>query len=67
MRNIKPKLVILAALLITAWTAAEAGTAFFKYEIEAGMNKICVYDYLGSDYAITIKAYKLCPMTIQVD
>ena len=45
---------------------AHAGTAFFKYEYTSGMNKICVYDYLGSDVAITIKSYQLCPLTIRV-
>jgi hypothetical protein len=44
--------------------AAAAVTCFFKYEHVSGMNKICVYDMLGSDVAITIKAYQLCPQTI---
>lgn len=65
--NIKSKLVIAVALVLTAWTAANAGTAFFKYEMDAGMNKICVYEYLGSEYAITIRAYKMCPLSIQID
>jgi hypothetical protein len=57
---------IIAILLLSISTLAFAGTAFFKYEYESGMNKVCVYDYLGSDYAITIKGYKLCPITIEV-
>jgi len=43
---------------------AEAGTAFFSYETNAGMNKICYYNYLGSTIAITISSTSLCPMTI---
>ena len=46
--------------------SATAGMAFFKYERISGLNKICVYDHLGSEVAITIKAYKLCPLTIDV-
>jgi len=57
---------IMAIVLLSISTLAFAGTAFFKYEHISGMNKICVYDYLGSDYAITIKSYQLCPLNIQV-
>lgn len=47
--------------------AAQAGTAFFKYEIPTGgMTKQCVYDYLGSTYTRTISSVALCPLTIQV-
>ena len=53
-------------LLILLPFSAHAGIAFFKYEIPGGMTKICVYDYLGSDYAITIKSYEMCPLTIRV-
>ena len=56
--------LILIALLFSV--TAYAATAFFKYEYVKGMTKICVYDYLGSAYAITIKSYELCPLTIQV-
>ena len=55
-------------LLVLAPFVAYAGTAFFKYEIApaGSMTKICVYDYLGSDYAITIKSYQICPISIRV-
>ena len=55
---------LLIALLLSA--PAFAGTAFFKYERTSGMNKICVYDHLGSDVAITVRSYEICPMTINV-
>ncbi|MDW9507052.1 hypothetical protein GOA81_18740 [Sinorhizobium meliloti] len=35
-----------------------------KGEYTSGMNKICVYDCLGSDAAITVGAVDLCPLTI---
>lgn len=56
------KKLILTALL-TSMTA-HAGIAFFKYEMVSGMNKICIYDHLGSEVAITIKNYQLCPLSI---
>jgi len=35
-----------------------------KGEYISGMNKICIYDCLGSDTAITIGSVALCPLTI---
>ena len=55
---------IIAVALITASFSSLAGVAFLKYERISGMNKICVYNDLGSDVTITIKSYKLCPLTI---
>jgi hypothetical protein len=46
------------------FASAYACTAFFKYEYTSNMNKICVYDHLGSDYAITVSAVSLCPLTV---
>lgn len=46
--------------------AANAGTAFFKYERITGMTKQCVYDYLGSEITRTQSAVSLCPISIQV-
>jgi len=58
------KLILTA--LITVSMTAQAGMAFFKYERVSGMNKICVYNHLGSEVAITIKNYQLCPLNINV-
>ena len=57
---------LLLLLLLLASASAQAATAFLKYERLAGMNKICVYERLGSEYAITIRATELCPLTIDV-
>jgi hypothetical protein len=57
------KKTITALLLITSFNVL-AGVAFFKYERISGMNKICVYDDLGSDVTITIKSHQLCPLQI---
>lgn len=61
----KQKLIAIA-LGLTFAVAAQAGTAFFKYERTTGMTKQCVYDYLGNEYTITIKSYQLCPLSIAV-
>ncbi len=56
---------LLVALMLAA-SVAHAGTAFLVGELVTGMTKQCFYDYLGSQYTITIDAYKLCPITINV-
>lgn len=57
-------LALIIGLTIAA--AANAGTAFFKYEYVTGMTKQCVYDYLGSQVVRTMPSYAVCPVTIQV-
>jgi hypothetical protein len=42
-----------------------AMTCFQTGEQISGMNKICYYDCLGSQAAITISSVQLCPLTIQ--
>jgi len=58
------KTLVLVLALISS--SAYAGTAFFKYERISGINKICFYDHLGSEVAITIKSYELCPLTLNL-
>ena len=41
-----------------------AVTCFKTGERQSGMNKICFYNCLGSEAAITISAVELCPLTI---
>ena len=57
------KLILVLSLVSIS---SMAGTAFLKYERTSGLNKICVYDHLGSEVAITVKSYQLCPLTINV-
>jgi hypothetical protein len=40
-------------------------TGFYIGESVDGMYKTCYYDCLGDTVAITIKAYKICPITIE--
>ncbi|SCX59763.1 hypothetical protein SAMN05720354_1248 [Nitrosospira sp. Nsp1] len=51
---------------LATFSLAHAGTALFKSERISGMNKICLYDHLGSEVAITINATSLCPLNIEV-
>lgn len=60
--NLRKTMLLLAFVFGTA----HAGTAFFKYERTTGMTKQCVYDYLGSEYVITLQSIQLCPLSIQV-
>jgi hypothetical protein len=43
---------------------AHATTCFKTGERTSGMNKICYYDCLGSEAAITISSVELCPLSI---
>lgn len=62
LRNV---LVLLTLIFLTSPT--EAATAYFKYERVSGLTKLCFYDYLGSEYVLTVRNYELCPLTIQVN
>ena len=44
----------------------QAGVATFQYEKSTGSTKQCVYKYLGSEYTVTVRFTKLCPLTIKV-
>lgn len=60
------KKAALAALLAVTFSSAFAGAAFLKGERAAGTNKICFYDHLGNEVAITVKAIDLCPYQINI-
>ena len=59
------KILVLSVFLLFFSAIAYAGTAFFTYEKTSGMTKICYYDYLGSEIAITLPSTRLCPLTIK--
>lgn len=40
------------------------GVGFLKREYTSGFNKICIYDRLGSEVAVTIGAVELCPLNL---
>ncbi len=58
-------LILIGSMFYPTLVANSAVTCFFKSSYTSGFNKICTYDCLGSDVAITIGATELCPLTIQ--
>jgi|TARA_Y100000294_G_scaffold11162_1_gene10272 hypothetical protein len=38
------------------------GSAVYQRSYVSGMNRICIYDNMGSDYTTTIGATELCPL-----
>ena len=41
--------------------------AFFSHEIDnGGPYKLCVYDYYGGEYSISVKSLSICPLTVEV-
>ena len=64
------KLIVISILVITGiWYQSQkvdaAGVVCFKKgEKTDGMNKICYYNCMGSEAAITIDATEICPITI---
>jgi hypothetical protein len=47
----------------TTTGGAATGTGFLRNSYVSGMNRICVYDRMGSAYAVTIGAVEICPLT----
>lgn len=41
-----------------------SGTAFLRNSYVSGMNRVCVYDRLGSAYVTTIGAAEICPLSV---
>lgn len=59
-------LIVFTLSLFAFAAAVEACSAFYKYDRIDGMNRICTYNHLGSDYVTTIKSYNICPTSITV-
>jgi hypothetical protein len=57
-------ILVVAASGTRTMRAAPDTTCFKTGERTSGMNKICYYDCLGSEAAITIKSTELCPLSI---
>ena len=63
--SIRRFVLIALAAIATLGATADRETCFLKGEREAGMNRICYYDCVSGDAAITIKSTQLCPVTIR--
>lgn len=53
-----------AQQIVAATPIRTAAVCFKSGEQVSGMNKICYYNCLGSQAAITIGAVELCPLSI---
>ncbi len=43
---------------------AQGMTCFFRRETVSGANRLCVYDCMGSEAAMTISSAQICPGTM---
>lgn len=59
------KKIIIFSMLAYCNVAFGYGHCFNTGERISGLNKICYYDCLRGEVAITIDSYKLCPISIQ--
>ena len=60
-------IIFLVGAILWARELMAEGVAFFTHESPpSGFYKICYYNYLGSEIAITVRTTDLCPLTIKV-
>ena len=64
LKNIIYFLIITIISYAYPMAIANAVTCFKKGEYTSGFNKICIYNCVGSERAITIRSTQLCPLTI---
>ena len=55
---------ILIGTMLSILACASANACFLKSETNSGMNKICIYDCVDGERAITISATSLCPLSL---
>lgn len=48
----------------TSYGGSAGGTAFLKLNYVSGMNRICVYNRMGSQFVMTIGAAQMCPLSV---
>lgn len=48
----------------SSYTGGASGTAFLKSNYVSGMNRICVYNRMGSQFVMTISAGRMCPISV---
>ena len=42
---------------------AEQAAGFLKRNYQSGFNRICIYDRLGSEVAVTLPSTSICPLS----
>jgi hypothetical protein len=61
------KMRVLAVTMLSILACGSANACFLKGERTSGMNKICYYDCVDGERAITIGAVELCPLSLYRD
>jgi len=59
------KIIIISLLVIGIFVAPAYAYCPLLYEYTNGMNRICVYDCLEGQVAITIDILSLCPLSLR--
>jgi hypothetical protein len=49
------------------WPVIAVIIGTLSYEYVSGHNRICVYDSVHGQFAITIDAMRVCPLTMEID
>lgn len=57
------KLIITITIILTASIVMASG-CFLSHSYVSGMNRICIYDCIDGQRAITIDATDLCPLSL---
>lgn len=65
MRNLLVGLFVAVMVALSFAFAGYSETCFSTGEKTSGMNKICYYNCVSGEAAITIKGTQLCPLTIK--
>lgn len=47
-------------------TTAQAAPAFLVGDRASATTRICTYQYMGTEYSVTIPLLQMCPLTIEV-
>lgn len=57
---------ILALTLVLLSSTSYAAMAFLVRQYTSGMNRICIYNHLGSEVAITFAVTDICPISLNL-
>lgn len=56
---------LLPALLFAVYLIAWTETCFLDREEVHGSNRICYYDCLSGEAAVTVRLWEMCPLTVR--
>jgi hypothetical protein len=63
---LKLKIALFCLALVSFAESGLAATAYYSHEDISGLNKICYYTSSSGMVALTIRAHKVCPVSIKV-